>query len=37
MKIYRKYTNEAYSYLTIDTTIPANDSLRFIKNLLDPI
>ena len=32
MKIYRKCTSEPYSFLTIDTTLPANDSLR--KNLL---
>ena len=32
MKIYRKCTSEPYSFLTIDTILPANDSLR--KNLL---
>ena len=37
MKIYRKCTNEPYSFLTIDTTLPANNSLRFRKNLLDPL
>ena len=36
MKIYRKCTSEPYSFLTIDTTLPANDSLRFRKNLLLP-
>ena len=25
MKIYREYTKEPYSFLTIDTTLPAND------------
>ena len=37
MKIYMKYTNEPYSFLTIDTTLLANNSLRFRKNLLDPL
>ena len=35
MKIYRKCTKEPYSSLTIDTTLPANNSLRYRKNLLD--
>ena len=35
MKAYRKCTKEPYSFLTIDTTLPANNSLKFIKNLLD--
>ena len=29
MKIYRKCTSEPYSFLTIDTTLPANSSLIF--------
>ena len=33
-KIYREYTKEPYSFLKIDTTLPANDPLRFRKNLL---
>ena len=37
MKIYKKCTSEPYSFLTIDTTLPGNDSLRFSKNLLDPL
>ena len=37
MKIYRKFTNEPYSFLTIDATLPANNSLRFRKNLVDPL
>ena len=36
MNIYRKCTKEPYSFLTIDTTLPANNSLRFRKNLLFP-
>ena len=37
MKTYRKCTNEPYSFLAIDTTLPANNFLRFRKNLLDPL
>ena len=33
MNIYRKYTKESFSFLTIDTTLPANDHLRFRENL----
>ena len=36
MRIYKKYISEPYSFLTIDTTLPANDPLRFRKNLLLP-
>ena len=35
MKIYKKCTSEPYSFLTIDTTLPADDLLRFRKNILD--
>ena len=35
MKIYRKCTKKPYSFLTIDTTLPASDPLRFRKNLFD--
>ena len=31
MKIYRTCTSEPYSFLTIDTTLPANDPLRLQK------
>ena len=34
MKIYRGCTREPYSFLTIDTTLPASNSLRFRKDLL---
>ena len=34
MEIYREYTKEPYHFLTIDTTLPANNALRFRKNLL---
>ena len=37
MKIYKKCTREPYSFLTIDITLPANNSLSFRKNLLDPL
>ena len=33
MKIYRECTKEPYNFLTIDTTLPASDPLRFRKNL----
>ena len=35
MKMYRKCTKEPYNTLTIDSTLPANDPLRFRKNLFD--
>ena len=35
MNIYRECTKESYSFLTIDTTLPASDPLRFRKNLFD--
>ena len=34
VKIYRECTRKPYSFLTIDTTLPASDPLRFRKNLL---
>ena len=34
-KLYRKCTKEPYNVLTIDTTLPASDPLRFRKNLFD--
>ena len=33
MKIYRECTKEPFNFLTIDTTLPASDPLRFRKNL----
>ena len=35
MKIYREYTKEPFNFLTIDTTLPASEPLRFRKNLFD--
>ena len=35
IKIYRECTKEPYNFLTIDTTLPASDLLRFRKNLFD--
>ena len=32
MKIYRECTKEPFTFLTIDTTLPAGDPLRFRKN-----
>ena len=34
VKIYRECTKEPHSSLTIDTTLPASDPLRFRKDLL---
>ena len=36
-KIYRKCTKEPYNVLTIDTTLPASDSLRFRKTFFEPL
>ena len=35
LKIYRNSTNEPYSFLTIDTTLLADDPMRFRKNFSD--
>ena len=35
MKIYRECTKESYNILTIDTTLPATNPLRFRKNVFD--
>ena len=34
VRIYRECTRKPYSFLTIYTTLPASDPLRFRKNLL---
>ena len=34
-KIYRNCTKELYSFLTIDTTLPADNPMRFRKNFSD--
>ena len=36
-KIYRKCTNEPFSFMTIDTTLSASNPVRFRKNLLTPL
>ena len=36
MNTYKKCTSELHSFLTIDTTLPASNPLRFRKNLLLP-
>ena len=33
IEIYKKCTDEPYSFLVIDTTLPSSNSLRFRKNL----
>ena len=35
IKIYREPTKEPYTFLAIDTTLPASDPLRFRKKLFD--
>ena len=35
MEIYRNCTKKPYSFLTIDTTLPADNPMRFGKNSLD--
>ena len=35
LKIYRNCTNEPYSFFTIDTTLPADNLMRFRKNFSD--
>ena len=37
MDIYRKYTNKSYSFLTIDTTLQANNPLSLRKFFLDSL
>ena len=37
MKIYRECTKEPFNFLTIDTTLPASNPLRFRKNLFDSL
>ena len=34
VRLYRECTRKPYSFLTIDTMLPASDPLRFRKNLL---
>ena len=34
MRIYRECTRKLYSFLTMDTTLPASDPLRFRQSLL---
>ena len=35
IKIYRECTKDTYNFLTIDTTLPSTNLLRFRKNLFD--
>ena len=37
IKMYRKRTKEPYSFLTIDTTLPSTNTLRFRKNSFDTL
>ena len=35
IKIYKKYTAEPYSFLVNDSTLPSDNPLTFIKNILE--
>ena len=37
IKIYRECTKEPYSFLTIDTTLPDSDPLKFRKKLFESL
>ena len=37
LNIYRECTREPFDFLTIDTTLPASDPLRFRKNLFESL
>ena len=37
IEIYRKCTKEPYNFLTIDTTLPSTNPLRFRKKLFDTL
>ena len=37
IKVYRECTKEPYNILTIDTTLPSTNNLRFRKNLFDTL
>ena len=37
IKIYRECAKEPYNFLTIDTTLPSTNPLRFRKNLFDTL
>ena len=37
MKMYRECTKEPFSFLTLDTTLPSNNPLRFTKKLFDTL
>ena len=37
IKVYRECTKELYNFLTIYTTLPASDPLRFRKKIFDSL
>ena len=37
IKMYRECTKEPYNFLTIDATLPSNNTLRFRKKLFDTL
>ena len=36
-RIYKKCTSKSYSFMTIDNTLPVDNSLRFRKTFLDSV
>ena len=37
IKIYKECTKESFNFLTIDTTLPSSNPLRFRKKLFDTL
>ena len=37
MKIYSEFTQEPFNFLTIDTTLPASNPLRFRKKMFESL
>ena len=37
LRIYKNYKNEPYYFFTIDTTLPADNSMSFRKNFSDSL
>ena len=37
IKMYKECTKDPYNFLTIDTTLPSTNTLRFRKNLFDTL
>ena len=37
IKMYREYTKQPFNFLTVDTTLPSNNRLRFRKLLFNTL